>query len=190
MAKKKKNPNKRTYNQHLKKTNIPPSQSGPTYAFEEELGKRKRNKFLIAGVAVVSLIMVVSLILPYLGGSVGQWQPTGIRNEESTAESYNPSSIITNQAFNRREDDYLVLAGTQANIEAAQGVNASKLATYYINSDDAVNREVKTNRPVVKPMRPNEIGTKDLLVLRIKGHKVILSIQGKDKVINYLQKLK
>jgi hypothetical protein len=190
MAKKKRNPNKRTYNQHLKKTNIPPSQGGPTYAFEEELSKRKRNKFLIAGVAAVSIIMVVSLILPYLGGSNGQWQPTGIRNEENTAETYNPSSIITNQAFNRRENDYLVLVGTQTNIEEAKGDNTSKLATYYIDSDEAVNHEVKTNLPVIKPMRPNEIGTKDLLVLRVKGHKVILGIQGKDKVLNYLQKLK
>lgn len=190
MAKKKRNPNKRTYNQHLKKTNIPPSQGGPTYAFEEELSKRKRNKFLIAGVGVVSLIMVVSLILPYLGSSTGQWQPTGIRNEEDTAETYNPSSIITNQAFNRREDDYLVLVGTRANIEAAQGVNAAKLPTYYIDSDEMVNREVKTTNPILKPISPNQIGTKDLLVLRVKGHKVILGIQGKDKVLNYLQKLK
>lgn len=190
MAKKKRNPNKRTYNQHLKKTNIPPSQGGPTYAFEEELTKRKRNKFLIVGVGVVSLIMVVSLVLPYLGTSTGQWQPTGIRNEENTTESYNPSSIITNQAFNRRDDDYLILVGTRDNIEAAQGVNSSKLPTYYIDSDQMVNREVKTNRPIVKPTKPNEIGTKDLLVLRVKGHKVILGIQGQNNVINYLQKLK
>lgn len=190
MAKKKRNPNKRTFNQHHKKTNIPPSQGGPTYAFEEELSKRKRNKLLIAGVALVSLIMIVSLILPYLGSATGQWQPSGIRNEENSTESFDPSSIITNQAFNRREDDYLVLIGTRANIEEAQGVNASKLATYYIDSDEAVNREVKTNRPILKPIRPNEIGTKDLLVIRVKRHKVILGIQGKDKVLNYLQKLK
>lgn len=190
MAKKKRNPNKRAYNQALKKTNIPPSKSVLTYAFEEELNKRKRNKFLILVVIIVSLIMVVSLILPYLGGSTGQWQPTGIRSEENNNESYDRSSIITNQAFNRRESDYLVLVGSQSNIEEAKGVNASSLATYYIDSDEAINREVKTNRAVIKPTKPNEIGTKDLLVLRIKAHKVISSIQGKQKVLNYLQKLK
>jgi hypothetical protein len=191
MAKKKRNPHRRDYNQHLKRTNLPTQKPGsPTYAFEEEITKRKRNKFIIAGVIIVSAIMMISLILPYVGGNAGPWQPTGIRDEENQPESYDPSSLIANQAFNRKEKDYLLLVGTKVNLNSAQLYNGSSLASYYIDIDEAINKEIKTNKRVAKPTKPNEISTKDLMLLRIKNHKVILSIYGKAQVMKYLEKLK
>lgn len=190
MAKKKKNPHTREYNQHLKRVNIPEKKSNPTYAFESELSKGKRNKFIIAGVIAVSLIMVVSLILPYLGTATGSWQPQGLRTEETVPEKFNPSSIIANQAFNRQNKDYLVLIGTQTNINSANAVNTSSLATYFINIEEAINKEIRTNKPVVKPVTPQQISTNDLMILRIKDKKVITSIHGKDRVLDYLKKLK
>lgn len=159
--------------------------------FKEELKDPRKNTRLIKIVAgIIIVVMIGTLILPYLmnGASAKNYTlPDEVlkQAETSTEKSYSAQYISLGETFNRVEKDYYVLFSSQQNLAEVLTKLAGK--TYYIvNTDIAPSNKVFENNNNInaKPSKASEVKVKDVGLIHIKDGKCVEFFSNKADILS------
>lgn len=164
--------------------------------FKKELKNDRNKKAIVIGVIIIVIVMVGSLIVPYLGGQKSSYTlpETALKADETIADSekFNAQQISVGQTFNRSEKEYIVIFGNATNTSEL-AAKITKNAVYTVDSDKFVNKSLTTDikKGKDKPTQPSEIKIKkDVALIKIKEGKVVEFFNTKKEVEKFIKSIK
>ena len=164
--------------------------------FKKELKNDRNKKAVIIGVVVIVVVMIGSMIVPYLGGQSSTYSlpETALKQDETPAETegFNAQDISLGQTFNRVDKEYIVVFGSMSDTSELSG-KITRDTLYTVDKDKFVNKSLteKVSDGKEKPKEPKDIKIdKDVALIKIKDGKTVEFFNTKKEVENYIKDLK
>lgn len=163
--------------------------TGPVYS------KKYRNAVLIV-IAIIVLSMTATLVVPYLGNSIGGSYklPEDVlkANETEESNSYVPGNITLGNVYTQEPKEYYVVLGSEEEI-AKVSPNLARVDYFSVDTSNFMNKQAvqDVSQGASLPQNPKEIKVKDgLAILKIVDGKAVEFINNQKEAISFSEKLK
>lgn len=146
-------------------------------------------------VVITTIVVLAVLVVFYFITAAILNKDNTSTKDNNTETEIQYEEILVGTSFSMRDTEYLVVYydmtddSINTNISSAISTykSSNKLAIYYVNMHDALNKQFVSDKSNSKATKASELAINGPTLIKFSKNKIVDYVEGSEKIVNYLK---